>query len=77
MRFGGAARAVGHPTTSAEEALDSEVRAGLSARRQTTTSCRTPSRSLELRPGVNIGKALQLSADIEDAEIVRKLELGK
>ncbi len=28
-------------------------------------------------PGVNLTKALQLAADLEDAEIIRKLKLGK
>lgn len=30
-----------------------------------------------LRPGIDLTKALQLAAELEDAEIVRKLELGK
>lgn len=62
---------------SFKEALNSAIRAGLSARHQAATPYRTPSRSLGLRPGVNIDKALQLSADLEDAEIIRKLELRK
>jgi hypothetical protein len=30
-----------------------------------------------VRPGVNLDKALRLAGEMEDAEIVRKLELGK
>jgi hypothetical protein len=62
---------------SFKEALNSAIRAGLSARRGSGTAYRTPSRSLGLRPGVDIEKALRLSGEIEDAEIVRKLELRK
>jgi hypothetical protein len=28
-------------------------------------------------PSVNLAKALQLAAELEDAEIIRKLKLGK
>jgi Ribbon-helix-helix protein, copG family len=61
---------------SFKEALNSAVRAGLAAGR-TATPYRTPSRSLGLRPGINLDKALQLASEIEDAEMVRKLELRK
>jgi hypothetical protein len=36
-----------------------------------------PSRRLGLRPGVNVDKALALAGDLEDEEILRKLELRK
>jgi hypothetical protein len=62
---------------SFKEALNSAARAGLSAGRQAATPYRTPTRSFGLRPGVSLDKTLQLSADLEDAEIVRKLELRK
>jgi hypothetical protein len=65
------------PDPDSVTALRPAVRAGLSARRQAGTPSRTPSGSLGLRHGVNIDKVLQLSADLEDAEIVRKLELRK
>jgi hypothetical protein len=61
---------------SFKEALNSTVRAGLAAGR-TPRPYRTPARSLGLRPGINLDKALALAGDIEDAEIVRKLELRK
>jgi hypothetical protein len=33
--------------------------------------------NLGVRPGVNIDKILQLAADLEDEEIIRKMELRK
>ena len=36
-----------------------------------------PSRRLGLRPGVNVDKALALAGELEDEEILRKLELRK
>jgi hypothetical protein len=61
---------------SFKEALNSAVRAGLMATRG-SREYRTPSRSLGLRPGVSLDKALQIAADLEDAEIVYNLERGR
>lgn len=61
---------------SFKEALNSAVRAGLAAGRG-SRQYRTPSRPLGLRPGLNLDKALEMAGEIEDAEIVRKLELRK
>ena len=61
---------------SFKEALNAAVRAGLAAGRE-PKPYRTPSRPLDLRPGVNVDKALQLAGELEDAEIARKLELRK
>jgi len=61
---------------SFKEALNSAVRAGLSAS-HSPQQYRTPSRPLGLRPDVDMDKALQLASAIEDAETVRKLELRK
>jgi hypothetical protein len=61
---------------SFKEALNSAVRAGLMATRE-RREYRTPSRSLGLRPGINLDKALQAAADLEDAEIVHELERGR
>lgn len=61
---------------SFKEALNSAVRAGLMATRR-SREYRTPSRSLGLRPGVSLDKALQMAADLEDAEIVHDLERGR
>jgi hypothetical protein len=57
---------------SFKEALNSAVRAGRMAREY-----RTPSRPLGLRPGVSLDKALQMAADLEDAEIAHDLERGR
>jgi hypothetical protein len=57
-------------------ALNDAVRAGFtgppSARRY-----RMPTGNLGVRPGVNLDKALRLAGELEDEEIIRKLELGK
>jgi len=36
-----------------------------------------PSRPLGMRPGFDVDKALTLASELEDAEILRKLELRK
>ncbi len=36
-----------------------------------------PSRRLGLRPGINVDKALALAGELEDEEILRKLDLRK
>lgn len=61
---------------SFKEALNNAIRAGLMASRG-TREYRTPSRSLGLRPGVNLDDALRIAADLEDAEIVHNLERGR
>lgn len=61
---------------SFKEALNSAVRAGLMAKR-VGPEYRTPSRSLGLRPGVNLDKALEVAAGLEDAEIIHEFERGR
>lgn len=61
---------------SFKEALNNAIRAGLMTSRG-VREYRTPARKLGLRPGVNLDKALQMAADIEDAEIVHDLERGR
>ncbi len=61
---------------SFKEALNSAVRAGLMAARG-AREYRTPSRSLGLRSGLSLDKALQMAAELEDAEIVHELERGR
>jgi hypothetical protein len=61
---------------SFKEALNTAVRAGLMAARG-QREYRTPSRPLGLLAGVNLDKALQTAADLEDAEIVHELERGR
>lgn len=62
---------------SFKEALNSAVRRGLVDERGGRRPYRPPARPLGLRPGVDLDKALRLAAELEDAEIVRKLELRK
>ncbi|MBO0819848.1 MAG: ribbon-helix-helix protein, CopG family [Nocardiopsaceae bacterium] len=61
---------------SFKDALNNAIRAGLMASRG-TREYRTPSRSLGLRPGVNLDSALRIAADLEDAEIIHNLERGR
>ncbi|MEX0784384.1 MAG: ribbon-helix-helix protein, CopG family [Dehalococcoidia bacterium] len=62
---------------SFKEALNSAVRAGLAAERGERRPYRTPSRPMHLRPGIDLTKALQLAAALEDEEIIRKMEMRK
>lgn len=61
---------------SFKEAINSTLRNGL-----TRSAHRRPykikARPMGLRPGINLDKALQLAADMEDEEIIRKLQLRK
>jgi len=69
-------RVAGERGVSFKEALNAAVRAGL--RGETSpTRYRMPGRPLGLRPGVDLTKALQLAAALEDEELVHKLELRK
>ena len=63
---------------SFKEALNSSVRRGIErgeAKRAALPP--SPSPALDARPGVNLDKALQLAGELEDAETMRKLQLGK
>ncbi len=62
---------------SFKEALNASVRLGLARARGDVEPYRTPSRPLGLRPGVDLDKSIRLAADLEDAEILRKLDLRK
>ena len=61
---------------SFKDALNNAVRAGLMATRG-AREYRTPSRFLGLRAGVDLDKALEIAADLEDAEISHDLERGR
>jgi len=61
---------------SFKQALNDAVRAGLS-RPSEPRAYRLPTFHLGLRSGVNLDKALRLAAELEDAEVVHKLELRK
>jgi hypothetical protein len=58
-------------------ALNEAVRSGLGGRPRSGRRYRMPTAPLGVRPGVNLDKALTLADELEDAEILRKLELGK
>jgi hypothetical protein len=58
-------------------ALNNAVRVGLAAERGGSRPFRVEARPMGLRPGVDLTHALQMAADLEDEEIIRKLELGK
>jgi hypothetical protein len=58
-------------------ALNEAVRAGLAGPPPTARRYRMPTGKLGVRPGINVDKALRLAAELEDEEIIRKLELGK
>ena len=63
---------------SFKEALNSSVRRGLDRGEAKPSSYRLPPpHKMKARPGVNLDKALQLAGELEDAEIMRKLQLGK
>jgi hypothetical protein len=57
--------------------LNDAVRTGLSAEPREPRPYRFPSRPMGVRPGVDLDHALRLASDLEDAEILRKLELHK
>lgn len=62
---------------SFKEALNSSVRRGVSAATRPTEPYRVPARPLGIRPGIDLTKAHQLAGELEDAEIMRKIRLGK
>ena len=62
---------------SFDAALNTAVREGLAAERGENTPFRVASRPMGLRPGIDLTHALRLAGELEDEEIIRKLELGK
>ncbi len=62
---------------SFKQALNDSVRAGLTTGSQSSKRFRVHARPLGVRPGINLDKALTLAGEMEDAEILRKLELRK
>ena len=58
-------------------ALNETLRAGLGTGGGRARPYRVPVYALDVRPGVDLDKALTLAGDLEDAEILRKLELRK
>jgi hypothetical protein len=62
---------------SFKAALNDAVRSGLDHGSRAPKRYRMPTAQMGLQPGVNIDKALRLAGELEDEEIIRKLELGK
>ncbi|HEX5761831.1 MAG TPA: hypothetical protein VFY04_01790 [Solirubrobacterales bacterium] len=62
---------------SFKEALNSTVRRGFEHGEGKPQAYRVRTRDLGVRPGVNLDKALQLAGEMEDAETLRKIALGK
>jgi hypothetical protein len=62
---------------SFDAALNTAARAGLAAQHGENTPFRVDARPMGLRPNIDITHALRLAADLEDEEIIRKLQLGK
>jgi len=58
-------------------AINDSVRAGLASSSQPSRRFRVHAKPMGVRPGINLDKALTLAGEMEDAEILRKLELGK
>jgi hypothetical protein len=58
-------------------AINDAVRSGLGGPVAPARRYRMPTAPLGVRPGVNLDKALTLTGEMEEAEILRKLELGK
>jgi hypothetical protein len=56
--------------------VNEAIRAGLAGGPVARPYRMTP-RRLRIRPGIDVTKALQLAGELEDAEIVRKLEQGR
>lgn len=63
--------------TPFKDVLNAVVRAGLQPSSTARRPRPLPTRRLGLREGVDLDAALRLAADLEDAEVVRKLELRK
>jgi hypothetical protein len=65
---------------SFKEALNSAIRDGLRTdikRAAPRSKFRTPTFNMGLLPGIDLTKANQLAADLEDEEIIRKMNLRK
>lgn len=63
---------------SFKQALNSAVRRGFERGEAKPKPYRLPpAQRLEARPGVNLVKALQMAGELEDAETIRKMRMGK
>jgi ribbon-helix-helix CopG family protein len=62
---------------SFKAALNDAVREGLRSDTRPAKRYRMKTYPMGVRPGVNLDKALALADELEDAEVLRKLELRK
>jgi hypothetical protein len=62
---------------SFKETVNAVLRRGLAEETVTARPFRVEAKPLGLRPGVDLDRALALAADLEDDEVIRKLELRK
>ncbi|HEY7831632.1 MAG TPA: ribbon-helix-helix protein, CopG family [Solirubrobacteraceae bacterium] len=62
---------------SFKAALNETVRAGLDGEGRSARPYRTPSRRMGLRRGIDLNHTGRLLAELDNAEIARKLQLGK
>ncbi len=58
-------------------ALNDAVRAGLQSAPRPSRPFKVVSSPMGVKSGINLDKALTLAGELEDEEILRKLELGK
>ena len=62
---------------SFKDVVNATLRAGLDRGNAAPQQYRLPTYDMRLRPGIDLTHALQLAAELEDEEIVRKLDLRK
>lgn len=62
---------------SFKSALNEAVRAGLGESARSGRPYRMPTRRMGVKRGIDLDRALRLAGELEDAEVVRKLELRK
>jgi ribbon-helix-helix CopG family protein len=62
---------------SFKAALNHAVRTGLASGRGERREYKMPTKPMHLRPGIDLTHALRLAGELEDEEIIRKLELRK
>ena len=70
-------RAARERGVSFKAVLNDAVRAGIGGERGSARAYRMPSRRMGVRKGVDLDHAGRLLGELEDAEVVRKLQLRK
>ncbi|MGH9188092.1 MAG: antitoxin [Acidimicrobiales bacterium] len=60
-----------------KQALNDALRSGLTEPRKRSKPFRTRTFNMGFPPNVNLDKALQLAGQLEDEELIRKMQLGK